>query len=302
MAPELSCAVLSLGNQPGLVDAVRSVLAQSVPMEVVVVNSGGGDPEATLRAAGITVPVITRQERLYAGAARNLGIDATEAPYVGFLSGDCLLEPGWAEGALRRHREGTPAVSSAITNAYPWSACAQASYMLLFHTRMPGCAEHGRQLYGLSYDRSLFERYGRFREDLRAGEDTELKERFGDEVGIAWAPDVRVAHRHPTGARALLRDQYRRGGRIVRSLEAIYGKGAGRTVARNAPRNARLCLSTTWAATPRGERGRLVRAWPAIGPAAAAYALGALAAGSSIRSAGPQRRDQKRRRRRRPDS
>src|SRR5262249_39445175 len=86
---QLACVVLSLENEPGLVDAVRSILAQRPTPEVVVVNSGGGDPASTLRAAGIDVPVIDVRRRLLPGAVRNLGIGATSAPVVAFLAADC---------------------------------------------------------------------------------------------------------------------------------------------------------------------------------------------------------------------
>jgi glycosyltransferase involved in cell wall biosynthesis len=94
MTGQIACAVLSLRNEPGLTAAVQSLLAQEEPLEVVVVNSGGHDPTDTLREAGIEVPVIHRKERLYVGGARNLGIDATRAPYVAFLAADCIALPG----------------------------------------------------------------------------------------------------------------------------------------------------------------------------------------------------------------
>ncbi|MBN9023617.1 MAG: glycosyltransferase family 2 protein, partial [Rhizobiales bacterium] len=87
-APELAAIVLALGAPDEAVEAVRSLLAQDPPVEIVVVNSGGGGMAAKLRAAGIDVPVIEREERLYAGAVRNLGIAATRAPFVGFLAAD----------------------------------------------------------------------------------------------------------------------------------------------------------------------------------------------------------------------
>ena len=78
-APDLACVVLGLGNPPELPDAVRSLLSQSEPIEVVVVNSAGGGAAAALAAAGLDVPVIERAERLLPGAVRNLGIAATRA-------------------------------------------------------------------------------------------------------------------------------------------------------------------------------------------------------------------------------
>ena len=99
MPATLACAVLSFRDELRLVDAVRSVLDQSTQVEVVVVNSGGGDPEPRLRAAGSS-QVINVRRPLYPGAVRNLGIDHTTAPFMAFLAADCLAEPGWVAGRL----------------------------------------------------------------------------------------------------------------------------------------------------------------------------------------------------------
>jgi len=74
--PELACVVLSLRNERGLVGAVQSLLAQDTPSEIVVVNSGGGDPEGTLRQAGLRTTVVTRHERLNPAAASDKRLPA----------------------------------------------------------------------------------------------------------------------------------------------------------------------------------------------------------------------------------
>lgn len=78
-------------------------------------TSGGGDPGATLRQAGMSVKVITRHERLNPGAVCNLGVASTRAPYIAWLAADCIAEPGWVSGRLREHRSG----ALAVTNACP---------------------------------------------------------------------------------------------------------------------------------------------------------------------------------------
>ena len=207
----LACIVMSLGNEPGLADAVRSLVTQEPPAEIVVVNSGGGDPAPSLRAAGLDVPVVNHGERLLPGAARNAGIDATRAQYVAFLAGDCVAEPGWVAGRLHRHDAGAEVVASAVVNLYPESAAAAAASLLMHHRRAPTGRPRRQDLYGCSYDRALFDRVGRFRGDLRAAEDTEFNRRLPAEVEIVWAPDVRCAVRYPVGVAAMLRDQWRRG-------------------------------------------------------------------------------------------
>ena len=80
---QLACGVLSLGAEPGLEAAVRSLLDQVPRPEIVVVNSGGGDPEARLRSSGLDVQVVDVDRRLLPGGARNLAIDHTTAPLRG---------------------------------------------------------------------------------------------------------------------------------------------------------------------------------------------------------------------------
>jgi glycosyltransferase involved in cell wall biosynthesis len=282
MTPDLACAVLSFRNEPGLVEAVRSVLGQSEPVEVVVVNSGGGDPAARLAVMGLgDVPVHTREEPLYPGAVRNIGIEVTSAPYVAFLAADCLACEGWAAARLAAHRAGAAAVASTLTNADVDSTAAWASSLLL-HNRLHWASPPGhRLLYLVSYDRKLFDRYGRFREDLRAGEDTELNARFEAEHGIVAPPGVRTAHRYPLSAGAFLRDAYRRG-RLQAAMAGLVRPGA-----RDGTRTlevlgrwrdmARSIVKTV--GRSRGEeRAHLARAAPLALLGSAAYMAGAVTA------------------------
>jgi glycosyltransferase involved in cell wall biosynthesis len=284
VTPELACAVLSYRDEPFLVDAVQSVLGQDVPVEVVVVNSGGGDPARRLSAAAIDVPVHNVPERLYPGAVRNLGIAMTRAPFMAFLAADCLATPGWAAGRVRAHRSGAAAVASPTTNPYRDSSTAWASLLLQHNRRLAVTAPAQRLYYSLSYDRALFERFGRFREDLRAGEDTEFNARFRDHADIVLGEDVLTAHRYPTEVSAMLRDAFRRGGLQARMQGAIDGGGPQRfRVAMSGPRN--LVRSVVVSVRTRGpDRARLLAATPLVAIGAAAYSLGALTAPARVQA------------------
>ena len=272
---QLACVVISLRSPAYLVNAVRSLLAQDEPVELVVVNSGGGDPESLLRAAGIDVPVITRKEVLYPGGARNLGIEATSAPYVAFLACDCLAEPGWVSGRLRAHRAGAQLVSAPMTNPRPYAMSAVASHVMLFGRRLPGTPPSLWLQYSGSYDRTLFEQYGPFREDLRTGEDTEFRERLGPDVVPYAARDVRTGHRHPTTILSLIRDQYHRGGRTVRAYRMIWGDAAVARATREIRQSFLNGLRWTWAGTRPRDRWPLILSLPHRLLATAAAAVGA---------------------------
>lgn len=285
---ELACAVLSYRNEPALVAAVRSLLEQEEEVELVVVNSGGGDPAGRLQAEGVDVPVVNVPERLYPGGARNVGINATTAPYLAFLAADCIAEPGWVAGRLREHRRGAVAVASTLTNAYRDSRAACASYLLLHNRLVTADSTVPRALYGLSYDRRLFALYGRFAEDLRSGEDTEFNARFVAAYPIVKAPDVRTAHRYPTTPVAMFRDAFRRGRLQATMLGRIDGRVRPRSflVAARAVLNVPYALRFAWNA-PNGSRSRGLEAWPLVAVGGAAYAAGALTTVLRPYSTGP---------------
>ena len=278
MTPELACAVLSYRNEPFLAEAVRSLLRQEVPVEVVVVNSGGGDPRASLHAAGIDVPVHSVDHRLYPGAVRNIGIALTRAPWVAFLAADCLATPGWAAARLRAHRAGAGAVASAMTNADDGSTAAWAGLLLLHNRRLAATRPDQRLLYSMSYERRLLERVGRFREDLRAGEDTEFNARIPPQTRTVFAADAVTAHRFPTSAMDMLRESFRRGRLQAATQGAIEDRG---------PQRLRVCLRAPWgvarsiqvaAHSPPALRSRLTRALPLVVAGSLAYVAGALTA------------------------
>jgi GT2 family glycosyltransferase len=272
--PELACIVLSLGNESGLVDAVRSLTIQHPPAEVVVVNSGGGGAAASLQAAGLDVPVIERAEVLTAGAVRNIGIRATTAPFVSFLAADCLAEPGWVASRLELHRRGARAVASLITNPYPHNPSASAAQLFFYFSRMKETPARSRKFYGVSYDRSLFTELGEFREDLHRHEDGEFNRRVARLFGIEWTPEVRTAHRHPHSLRGLVAYCYTRGAKEVWARKRVYQRSnALRLIGRSFSRIPRSFLLALRAASMR-ERAQRIKGWPLVIPAAVAFISG----------------------------
>ncbi|MEB3199965.1 MAG: glycosyltransferase family A protein [Synechococcaceae cyanobacterium] len=279
MNAELCCAVLSYRDEPFLVEAVRSLLNQCMPVEVVVVNSGGGEPALRLARAGITVPVISVPERLYAGGARNIGIRHTRAPLVAFLAADCLATAGWAAGRIAAHRKGARAVASVLTNADRESGIGWAALLLIHHRRIRGASQRQQLLYSLSYERSLFVEHGLFREDLPGGEDTEFNARLSRGERVVLARDVVTAHRYPSTLRDFLADARRRGQLQARMQGALEGRGPRRLlVAARGPLSVVHSLLASLR-SPRDERWPLLRAWPLVVLGSISYAAGALSAG-----------------------
>jgi len=222
--PRLAIIVIGYRAPAGIVGAVKSLIDQGAPLEIVVVNSGGGNTKALLTAAGIDLPVLEVEHRLFAGAARNLGIAATQAPFVAFLADDCLASPGWAQARLRRHLAGDRAVASAILNSHPRNLVACAAYLTSHMRRLPGLSAEQAQCYGVSFDRSLFEDHGLFDETIASGEDTEFLARLPAASRPVWEPRVQTVHRNETRLLVLLADQYRRGRRYGAYIRRVAGK------------------------------------------------------------------------------
>ncbi len=271
-APQLACVVLAVGAPPEVTDAVRSLQNQDESVEILVVNSSGGDIQSLLPG----VRCVTGTPLLLPGAARNVGVAATSAPWVAFLAADCMAEPGWVATRLRAHRAGAAAVASAITNPYRHDLPAWASYVSLFSRRTPGTPAAAALRYGASYARELLARCSGFHADLRTGEDTELHSRLPSGVEIVWEPAVRTAHRHPRTLDALLRDQRQRGRRSTAAWRRLGGPTAT-AIATNAVRRMPASLRAAWRYAERGDRRFVLASAPLMPLAALAYAAGALA-------------------------
>ncbi|WP_400770563.1 glycosyltransferase family 2 protein [Methylosinus sporium] len=275
--PELAVVVLSYKCRPSLVSAVRSICEQDEPAEVVVVNSGGGEASEHLSAAGLTVTVIEREERLYPGGARNLGIAATTAPYVAFLADDCEAQPGWVRARRDAHRRGEAAVASALLCDAPANPVALAGHLSLFVRRMPGIDPALALNYGASYDRRLFERYALFRDDIESGEDTEFHQRLAEADKPAWHPEIRSSHKGPATVAFFLRDQFERGRRTAHAWFAINGLRRDQVAINIVKRIGFILRQSPRVAEPR-DRIATFLALPLIALGGCVYALGALSA------------------------
>lgn len=210
--PVLAVIVISHGPRSTLVEAVRSVLDQKGTLiELLVVHTGPGDVKGLLQTHGMSVPVLSDPVSRYAGAARNLGIANTTAPYVAFLADDCIAAPNWAKARVHAHQQGALAVASALLPTELQHPISLAKFLANHSGRMPRTPVDVALRYGVSYDRRLLENLGPFREDMPGAEDTHYNRRVSKITEVLWNPLVITLHKEPTGFLYALRDQYRRG-------------------------------------------------------------------------------------------
>ncbi len=138
--PELSAVVPTWNRAGPVVGAVQSVLAQAgVAVEAVVVDDGSTDGtfEALSRRYADEPRVrLLRQANGGTARARNAGIEAARAPYIGLLDSDDRWEPGFAAAHLEA-LGGAPSAALSLCDA---------AYVAPDGRRLKGYAErvHGR--------------------------------------------------------------------------------------------------------------------------------------------------------------
>lgn len=221
--PELCVVVISTEADPRLLAAIRSLQAQDVPLEILLVNSGGGGPRELLARHGMDIPVVDLPQRVYVGAARNHGIRASRAPYVAFLAADCRARPGWARVRLARHRAGQMAVASAMVNSKPRSLISAAYHLVLFMRRLPRLPAQRAIRYGASYRREIFECCGLFAEDMRSGEDSDFLARLPSSATPEWCPEILTEHDNDIGFFRAIAEMFGRGRRYAREAARVKG-------------------------------------------------------------------------------
>lgn len=212
----MSAVAIGVGAPAELKDAVSSLLSQETAINVIVVNSGGGDLQELLGELAPRVIAVSVPERVYIGAARNIGLSISNSTWISFLAGDCIARPDWAKNRLSRHMAGCNAVASALVNSDPQNAIAWAYHLFIYVRRLPDTREADRTNYGLSLPREMIVNEGCFDPKMRIGEDTALNRRIASKTTISFATDVVTEHRAETRLAHALAETIARARRTVR--------------------------------------------------------------------------------------
>jgi colanic acid/amylovoran biosynthesis glycosyltransferase len=253
--PEISLVVPFAGRRE---DAV-ALLAALVGVElgpgdgVVVADNGPADAFAGLDLPAWLRLVPARGERS-SYFARNVGAEASTAPWLLFVDSDCRP----AAGILDHYFAPPPDLRTGVVAGSVRAADGQTS-LAAGYARSRGHLDETYHLDAEPYPAGItanllvrsdaFERIGGFHEGVLSGADVELCWRLQEAGwGLEYRPAATVEHRHPDALRALLRKSARYGaGR--RWVNRRYRGAAPR------PRVARPLL--------RAAAGSL--AWPLVG-------------------------------------
>ena len=181
----------------------------SVVFDITVVDSSTDATAEIVAREYPTVRLIHSPRRLYAGAARNVGVRATGAPLCLMIDSDCVAAPDLIEKVVERHRGGGyAAVGGALRNGTPGSLSGLIGYLIEFKEFMPTTPlrlEKGMPTANLAYRREALLRHGGFDDDLWMAEDILLNwklHRAGER--LLFDPAIEVTHLNRTGWREVL--------------------------------------------------------------------------------------------------
>lgn len=215
--------VVCVYNRAGqVVPCVRSLLAQTPPAELVLVNDGSTDGTGRVldefRAAHPDrVVVVHNPKNLGLSAARNAGIAAAAGEFVFFTDSDCTAEPGWLAHMLAAFADPRVVAVAGVSVDHPPRTYAEAAYT---GTNRIGVAPvQGRALVGnnMGFRRAVLEAYGFDPAMSYYADDDELAWRLAsDGHRIAFAPEAVVRHDHPMSLGKYLR------------LARLQGQGSAR--------------------------------------------------------------------------
>jgi glycosyltransferase involved in cell wall biosynthesis len=202
---------------PGLFAALEAQTFDPTRFEVVFVDDGSKDNtvdvlEKLIARTHLRVRLISLEKNGGAGAARNAGWQAANAPIVAFTDDDCAPDPNWLRAGMAALEQTGAAVVVGRTEPNPAQKQNEGAFS---RTQRVTEASGKRYLHtcNIFYRRADLEAVGGFSPRFRTkgGEDTDLGWRVLDlGGGVTFANDALVLHDITVGSyRAALREASR---------------------------------------------------------------------------------------------
>lgn len=226
-------AVVPVRDDAVGLEAVLRVLSRTPSLHVVVVDDGSLDAASVARVAHAhDATLVRREEPGGPGAARNLGLAASDAPIVAFLDADVVPEHDWLEGLLPYFDD--PAVGAIAPRVRgPLGETVRERFEVaaspLDMGPAPGVVRPGSAVpfvpsAALVVRRASIE--GGFDESLAVGEDVDLVWRLAARGWqVRYEPSVVVTHAARTTWRAWLTQRFAYG-LSAAPLESRHGDAA----------------------------------------------------------------------------
>jgi GT2 family glycosyltransferase len=219
MPPEVSVVITArnaASELPILLGRLRAQTLARGRFEIVVVDDASDDETAAVVALDETIRLIRCPEHVGLPRGRNIGIRAATAPVIAFTDADCVPDPDWLECGLARLDESdADLLAGGITipvGRSPSIATLVDSATYLDQER------YTQRGFGAGANlwvrREVFDRFGVFREELRAygGDEEEFCQRATTAgARIVYAPEAHVSHPPRERLRDLSRKAYKLG-------------------------------------------------------------------------------------------
>ena len=231
--PIVSVIVPCYNSEQTIRRCLNAILRQhtSTPYDVIVVDSSVDGTPQIVEQEFPSVRLIHIESRTFAGAARNVGVRATGAPFCLMIDSDCLARPDLIERVMARHREGQyAAVGGSVANGTPRSLSGWIGYLMEFKELMPSTPMRLASSVptgNSAYRREVFERYGYFDEDLWLTEDLLFNWKlFSAGEHLLFDPAIEVTHLNRTGWQNVLSYQIVLGRTSVTARKRGNGLGS----------------------------------------------------------------------------
>lgn len=226
----ISIVIPSYCSQSTIGDCLRSLIAQRIEeeFEILVINSSVDETHEIVKEHFPTVQFIQLEKRVFAGKARNIGIQKSKGNIVAFIDADCTPSYGWLRKIISWHRKGYKVVGGSIVNESHENIFSKAEYpleILEFSPNNPRKEANFVSAANSSFSREVFDKYGLF-PDIRAGEDLVFCHKIVERgEKIIFDPEIKVFHKNDIGFKSYLRKQIMHGqySYKARQMERLSG-------------------------------------------------------------------------------
>ena len=236
--PRVSVLVAAYESE-GSIRATLEALREQTrpPHEVLVVESSRDGTAELVRRDFPDVHLLVSRERLFPGAARQLGLSRVKCEVVACLDADCAPDPEWAIGLARAIEAGASMVAGAVVNAPDSSLVGWAYFLSEFVPWLPGATRElpDAPTCNTAYRTPVLRKVGGFPDHGLLSADSLLHWRLARELGkgLAFVPGARVRHTYRGSAAAMLRRRF------------VHGRSL--STARHIDRPRRLWARLPWA-------------------------------------------------------